>query len=258
MAQVIQICNDLCNVGDILAPIITSRLFGVEVVRVFKSVPQEYDGIPILAGLGSCLGYYGEWPLRVWGTGFEPGYMDRKARAYQGNRPLWRVHAVRGHVTRTILKLGGDVAIGDPAILTPRIYQPQAVLPRQVRYFVHCDNRECPLAEEGVERISARMDPFDAIDLICASRFVFTEALHVAILAQAYGIPWAWSLDKHIRAMVKWFDWFSSLGVRARCFAPSELAEARRWYDKVHRSFTELDEDSLLKAFPADVIHERL
>ena len=111
MRRLIQICNGLDNVGDRLAPLITSALFDVEVIKVLAHVPEQYAGIPVLAGLGSCLGYYGDWPLRVWGTGYEPGYMDRVARSYSGTRPLWKVYAVRGYITRTILKLDSDVVI---------------------------------------------------------------------------------------------------------------------------------------------------
>ena len=231
-------------------------MLDVEVIKVLAHVPEQYAGIPVLAGLGSCLGYYGDWPLRVWGTGYEPGYMDRVARSYSGTRPLWKVYAVRGYITRTILKLDSDVVIGDPAILLPRIYQPHHAPTRDTRYFLHCENDKAPDVDADI--VSTHMDPFQAIDLICASRFVFTEALHVAILAHAYSIPWAWSLNKHVRGMIKWFDWFSSIGVAPKPFTPTEIDQAMRWYASVRSEFRHLNDDALLRSFPHDVIDSRL
>ncbi len=252
--RVLQICNGLKNVGDLLAPIITSKLTGASVDGLFKTLPEGYAGEPILAGLGSFLGYYGDWPLHVWGTGFEPGYMDRHARAYCGGRPGWRFFAVRGYLTRMVFHLDENVIVGDPAIVMPRIYEPKAHKTERVRYFLHCDNDEPPEIGVDVEICTTRMDPFRAIDLIAGSSFVFTEALHIAILAYAYGVPWAWSLNKHLRGLFKWFDWFSSIGVAARWFPPSALVQATRWFDESHRGFLRLDPTALIDAFPEEVL----
>lgn len=253
MQRILQICNDLNNVGDRLASIITERLFGYEVVRVFKDVPPDLTGKPILGGLGSFLGYYGEWPLHVWGTGYEPGYVDSKTRAHPGSRLEWTIHAVRGHVTRTFLKLPSDVPVGDPAILMPRLYSPKSTTYEKIRYFLHCDNDESPPLIPDIPVVSTRQDPFDAIDQIASSGFVFTEALHVAILAYAYSVPWAWSLNKHTRGMVKWYDWFSAIGIPPRCFWYGELSDAQKWYRQSRTSFQRLDPNRLVAAFPHQI-----
>ncbi len=159
---------------------------------------------------------------------------------------------MRGHITRTWFKLRGDTPVGDPAILIPRIYEPRPYPTAVIRYFTHYDNLEAPRIGYG-EVLSTRMDPFVAIDAIVASQFVFTEALHVAILAHAYGIPWAWSLNKHSRGMVKWYDWFSSIDVSGKCFAFSDIADAQRWYDKYGRRAAPIDTDRLVAAFPSHI-----
>jgi len=253
MSQILQICNEIPNVGDRLASFITEQLFDLKVVRVFGTLPEKHIGKPVLVGLGSCLGYYGDWLLHVWGTGYEPGYIDTAHRMNPGSRALWNVHAVRGHVTRTILKLPNETPIGDPGILLPRIYQPSAAPQAKVRYFQHCENPFQPDISGIDEFISTDVDPFKAIDLIVASDFVFTEAMHIAILAHAYGIPWAWSLNKHTRGIVKWYDWFSSIGVRGCCFKPSELTDACKWYSQVRKDFEPIKCDELISSFPSDI-----
>lgn len=254
MSFVLQVCNTLNNVGDRLAPIITKALYDVDVLEVFDTIPPGHEETPILAGLGSFLGYHGDWPLRVWGTGYEPGNLSRVARTYTGSRAQWKVSAVRGHVTRTILGLSEDVVIGDPCILLPSFYSPDAKHTKRERYFLHCDNDEHPDINDSLEVCSTRMDPFEAIDLIASSTFVFTEALHIAILAYAYDIPWAWCLNKHFRGMVKWYDWFSSIGVNGKCCSYDELEEGRRWFSDNHRSIVKLDMQALIDAFPDDVV----
>ena len=253
MSHILQICNEIPNVGDRLASYITEQMFGLTVVRVFGTLPPKYRGEPVLAGLGSCLGYYGDWLLHVWGTGYEPGYIDTAHRKNPGSRALWKVHAVRGHITRTILRLSTEIPVGDPGILLPRIYQPLAASRAKVRYFQHCENSSHPDISGVDEFISTHIDPFKAIDLIVASDFVFTEAMHIAIIAHAYGIPWAWSLNQHTRGMVKWYDWFSSIGVRGCCFQPSELTNACKWYSQVQKDFTSINCDKLIASFPLDI-----
>ena len=242
MSRVLQICNDLYNVGDLLAPIVTEKLFGLDVVRVFKTLPDCYSNHRVLGGIGSFLGYYGDWPLSVWGTGFEPGYVDSATRKNPGSRVDWDIRAVRGHITRKILKLDENTPIGDPSLFLPEIYVPECVSYERIRYFTHYDNTDDDFGiQDYFEVCSSRMDPFRAIDLITSSGFVFTESLHVAILSHAYKIPWAWSLNKHHRAMVKWFDWFSSIGAYPSCFTYRELDKARQWYES--QQFSVVDHD---------------
>ena len=249
-----QICNSLYNVGDLLAPIITEKITNKEVIKVFKSIPKEYKEERILAGLGSFLGYYGDYPISDWGTGFEPGYLNRIARLNPGSRQDWEYHAVRGHLTKTVLGIKNDVVIGDAALVMPVFYNPTVLNENPKRYFRHYSNNSNPNITNEFIIHSTRMDPLKAIDLITNSQFVFTEALHVAILAQAYGVPWAWSLNKHKRAMFKWFDWFSSLSIASKWFHPQNSAQAEMWFENNYRSMQKINPNDLLNAFPLEFL----
>lgn len=252
--MILQVCNDLYNVGDLLAPIITERITNKEVVKVFKEIPEKYQRERILAGLGSFLGYYGDYPLSVWGTGFEPGYLNRAARANLGNRLKWKYFAVRGHLTKSVLGIKEDIVIGDAALVMPKLYNPIFLKDNPKRYFKHYSNNLNPNISEDFIIHSTKMNPFKAIDLISNSTFVFTEALHIAILAHAYGIPWAWSLNKHKRAMFKWFDWFSSLEIASQWFHPKDFTNAKRWFDMNHKNMKKINSEKLLHAFPKDFL----
>jgi hypothetical protein len=256
--MILQICNNLQNVGDSLAPIITERLTGEKVVKVFKEIPQEYKNQRILAGLGSFLGYYSNYPLSVWGTGFEPGYIDRNMRAQQGSRINWKFYAVRGYLTKKVFNLKDRVLIGDPALLLPEIYMPNTKLDKTKRYFRHYSNKDSPNGLDQFVIHSTRIDPFMAIDLIVNSSFVFTESLHIAIIAFAYNIPWAWSLNKHKRAMFKWFDWFSSIHIAARWFHPLDYINAEKWFHANYRLMKKVDIKKLREIFPEIIANIKL
>ena len=253
MAKVLQVCNGLNNVGDRLASIITERIFNIEVVPVFRNLSKEHEGRQVLAGLGSFLGYCGNWPLHVWGTGFEPGYVSRDVRMNPGSRNKWVFHAVRGKVTRTYFKLAKTCPVGDPALLLPRFYNPPGEFQVDTRYFLHCNNEQAPPLSTGISVESTAIDPFYAINLITSSNFVFTEALHIAILAHAYGIPWAWSLNKHTQGMVKWFDWFSSIDVNPAPFWYAQITEARRWAEKTAKISRSVNLNLLVDSFPHSI-----
>jgi hypothetical protein len=249
VATLLQIHAPVDNVGDRLAPLITERLFGYTVARMSPAL-MPVEGRRVLSGLGSSLGGYGDWTVDVWGTGHEPGYTG-PAVPSSAERSRWRVHAVRGPLTKRLLQLDEDIPIGDPALATPLFYRPKARPTQPVRYFTHCDNDGDPRPGEIYETVSTRIDPFAAIDLIAASDFVLTEALHVAILAHAYGIPWAWAFGKHRAGIVKWHDWLASVGATPERFGVREERRARAWHHR--QRFRAVDVARLLGAFPHDI-----
>jgi hypothetical protein len=254
MPKVVQLYIDIDNVGDRLAPILTERLFGLSVESFDASrhlVSPPAGGI--LAGLGSFLCNCQDLPLRVWGTGYEYGYIFRRYAQVQGRGSSWHVHAVRGPISRDLLHLPDSVAIGDPALLTPRIHEPSPAPHATVRYFTHYANSERVPVPAPVEICTTRMPPLAAVDLIVASGFVFTESLHVAILAHAYGVPWAWSFNRHRAGVLKWYDWMLSAGLEPRAFHNTQLADARHWARAQARARPLYDRERLLDAFPRDV-----
>lgn len=72
--------------------------------------------------------------------------------------------------------------------------------------------------------LDVRLNPRDFIEKLWSCESVLTEAMHGAIFADAYGIPWVpLRLYVHINEF-KWKDWWASLGIEAnihRC--PAKL-----------------------------------
>jgi hypothetical protein len=88
---------------------------------------------------------------------------------------------------------------------------------------------------------------FGLVDAICSSRFVLTGSLHCAIIAHAYGIPWAPLNDGYINLPAKWLDFGSSIGVRAG-FCPN-AAEGVGWWKQNARHSREVDAERLIDVF---------
>ena len=254
MHQIYQLCQRAYNMGDILAPVITERLFGIPVHRVYGTDAQQYAQYKLLAGLGSMLANFHDLELHVWGAGYEPGYLLKQYAQAPSARKRWHIHSVRGPHTRALLGAPDDVVLGDPALLVPSFYTPKPTSHEVRRYFLHCGNQTTDDIDVDFPQQRTAEEPFRVIDAIVHSDFVFSEALHVAIIAQAYGIPWAWSFNRHALGVFKWFDLFASIDIAPRCFHHSESVDAQIWAEKPFKQAHPPPTDALLQAFPRSLI----
>jgi hypothetical protein len=86
------------------------------------------------------------------------------------------------------------------------------------------------------------------VDRIVASSFVLAGALHAAIIAQAYGIPWAAWAGSKIDCPAKWLDWFDYLGIEGTHV--SNRSEGEAWWQRhgLHGKVRPLE--PLIAAFP--------
>jgi len=76
-------------------------------------------------------------------------------------------------------------------------------------------------------------DVFGLVDLISGSRFVLSGSLKAAMVADAYGVPFApMSSDGFVECPEKWTDWLSSLGIENVSFC-ANVREGREWYNDV-------------------------
>jgi hypothetical protein len=134
---------------------------------------------------------------------------------------------VRGHHTRRILNLSEETVIGDNALALPLAFRPEKYLAEgsgdHVLLVPHAlDNRPRPdmivatgaeqVLEPLIEPTAAAVEDF--IRTICAARFVLAGALHAAIVACAYDIPFAfWDSGAAVDVPFKWFDFASSINI---------------------------------------------
>ena len=152
---------------------------------------------------------------------------------------LCRFFGVRGPLTRDALGLPADTVLGDPGLLAPLMHTPAPAPETADRSICipHTQDKRSDaelLALSGAERVLRPEVQADEaslrrmLDGIAAARFVLTASLHGAIVACAYGRPFAYWDNGHLDIVFKWQDFAASIGVPCE-FAP-DLARAEALY----------------------------
>lgn len=130
---------------------------------------------------------------------------------------------VRGVGSRDALNLPMDTPLGDTALLLPSIYTPQpcAATTGKVLWIPHFFSRDpgpddligCPDHVVMRPSIPNTVEACEAfIDAIASARFVMANAMHAAVVALAYGVPFAFWSGSQIDHPFKWRDFTSGLG----------------------------------------------
>lgn len=198
------------NVGDALNAWLWPRL-GVR----FSDDPEH-----ICLGIGSILanGFIGDRVRKV--TVLGSGARSRRTLPARAGRE-WDIRFVRGPGTAA---LTGAPYISDPAILMPRVLPASG--PRQgvgfVPHFLSSDQAVQEMwRRSGANVISPALEPEAFVRELAGCERVVCEAMHGAILADAYRIPWApvrleTDMMEGRTNRFKWRDWVQSLGIPAR------------------------------------------
>ncbi|RVU03275.1 hypothetical protein EOE18_16820 [Novosphingobium umbonatum] len=239
------------NFGDLLNPLIVKALSGRESCWVGR------DDIPHLMAIGSLMAG-ASVNSHVWGTGVmhpDIGLGSAHAR---------NIHALRGpHSLMALRKSGttlGDVPLGDPAILAPRLLGMSASSdPRHaVGVVAHYVDRQkpairCILAQDGVADLNVHDDPLSLIRTMAECKVVVSSSLHGLILAEALGLPSLWikAGQDIIGDDFKFSDWFATTSNPQ--IVPYNLSERERIEALIPmaelRDHT-IDMDALAAAFP--------
>lgn len=218
------------NFGDYL-----SELFAVRMLRhpkveadLYHFVGSVIDDKFVSGGLRRATGT-SEGTVAFWGCG---------VRSERGLSPEARRHArffgVRGPISRDVLGLPQDTPLGDPGLLLPLIHSPNAEVDTKGRAICipHVfDEREDTelLALSGAEMVVRPTvdNSLDALghllDRIIAADFVLTASLHGAVVAFAFGRPFALWDNGHLDLPLKWRDFALSVG-----FEPAFLPDLRQ------------------------------
>lgn len=198
------------NFGDALNPMIFHHFLG-------KDFFDENSSIQFI-GIGSILGLKKKPGKKIV---FSSGYAAGDDSAY-GTAPVidqdYEIICVRGPKTAKILNLPSDKAITDGAVLLPTFYSPVAkktkfkyslILHHKSLDFYSGWEDVCKAAD--IHLIDTRKDIEEILSEMVSSEKVFCEAMHGAIVADAYRIPWvAVNFYPHIN-FFKWQDWCESL-----------------------------------------------
>lgn len=215
------------NLGDYLG----------EVMLNFANIKLKDQGSPTYFSIGTYFSSYW-WDFNkgvkiAWGggsCGFDlPKISDQDI-----------ILAVRGPLTRQWLGLPENTILGDPALLLPRLYQPVDMGCGPILVENFHNNLQVPATKINIiKKISMKV--FDGnwrviVDKIYSSDFVLANSLHSAIIAHAYGRPWAFYSDgkpgTKVPLELRWKDWFAFIGLSEEDLKPAKnLVEAIDWWD---------------------------
>jgi succinoglycan biosynthesis protein ExoV len=199
------------NVGDDLNALILRHFFDFD-----KCSKASYT----LVGIGTLIN--NRLPLSREFIFFTTGYGYQKPPNFNDTR----VSAIglRGPMTLTKLRPflqenESNIPLIDGAYLTPDLIPKNATPePNRVGLIPHVDSMQIGRWEEIAKRgqfclIDPRWEPSKFIGALTSCSTVITEAMHGAILADAYRVPWA-GFAAHIHINTdKWHDWSESLSI---------------------------------------------
>lgn len=202
----ISMYEDVPNFGDVLNKYLWNPYFGEFLER---------DDNILMLGIGTLLGHSKahKGPIVVCGSG--SGYGGDFSQLANDQ---WKIFFVRGPSTAQALGLPASLAITDPAILTPEIFPAGAKTGKTI-FVPHWESSQNPLWEAackhaGVEYVNPLGDIAGIMQTISGAKLVIAEAMHAAIIADAYRVPWvSVSTSSRINGF-KWQDWASSLNMR--------------------------------------------
>jgi succinoglycan biosynthesis protein ExoV len=201
--------SSISNFGDELNETFWEKSLGS---AVCQARPNE-----AILGIGSILHFKinaAYEKINVLGTGISQA---RTPNFLNNNYQFW---FVRGPLTANLFGLDKKLAISDPAVLIPDLYKMDLSEVQQGGIFIpHYASAlsggveaACKLA--GIRYISPMENLESIVYNISSARFVITESLHGAILADAYRIPWTPVASPFIsKAAFKWHDWCQSLNL---------------------------------------------
>lgn len=133
----------------------------------------------------------------------------------------WDFYCVRGPLSAETLGLDKRLAITDPALLLAEIVTEPAVSTGDVCFMPHhisLDHADwAPVcAKAGVTYLDPRADMHELIARIRGAKLIITEAMHGAIVADAFRVPWVpVQCYEHILEF-KWQDWCQSMALPYR------------------------------------------
>lgn len=145
---------------------------------------------------------------------------------YGGRPPLddadWQIWCVRGPRTARELGLDPGLAVADPAIKLPELVAGEPASPPDGRvacgFMPHHTSAThgrwqdvCALAD--IEFVDPREDVHTVASKIRACDLLIAEAMHGAIVADAFRVPWICAQSHSDFCRFKWLDWADSLEI---------------------------------------------
>jgi hypothetical protein len=218
----IHMYESLPNFGDVLNKFIWPKHFGPYLQR---------DDDILMFGIGTLLGQKTEHAGKIIVVGSGCGYEPNINISGETN---WNIFFVRGPLSAHVLRIDQQKAVTDPAIITPEFF-PKASSSGRAVFIPHWETAYNPLWRSacrlaGLDYVDPLANIEDVIRSLSGSRLVITEAMHGAILADAYRVPWIPISTSSRINFFKWTDWAQSLGMNLKFnnFAPLGISDLFR------------------------------
>ncbi len=199
-----------------------------------KLLPDFFDDDEneLFIGIGSTIGNHYKKSAKkiVFGTGFVATYNEKP----DVHTPEWDIYFVRGPRTAKSLDISPDLALGDAAILLRTIVDYKNRKPEVISFIPHWESLErgnwegvCKIA--GINLIDPRRPVEEVINELLRSKLVICEAMHGAIVSDAFRIPWIPILPLEKIHRDKWYDWAEALEIELlpKRLIPSSIHEAK-------------------------------
>lgn len=220
--------DEIQNFGDYLSAYFADKLF--------VSAPRTFPNVHVIGSVISD--YWVEAAIRdsclrgpepsvaaiFWGCGLRQpmGSGDQSLSAHLRERIC--IKAVRGPLSARELGLDPAFPLGDPGLLMPFLYEPVPVAGLLDHTIVaphffdtRNDDELCAITgadsvlRPNIARSLSEIERF--VDTLCSSRFVLAGSLHAAIVAAAYGVPFAFWDSGNIDIPFKWEDFAESVNI---------------------------------------------
>jgi succinoglycan biosynthesis protein ExoV len=197
--------HGIINFGDDLNPWIWSKLLP----EGFLNRDQDH----LLVGIGTLLNDNLPKASKVSVFGSGVGYGTRPPNV----TPDWHIYGLRGPLSAKALGVDEKYAITDGAYLLKGIitdtpgkkygasYMPHFTMARP-SLRVWCENL-------GIHYIDPSSPIHETLNDILETEFLLTEAMHGAIVADCFRVPWLPVKSSKTILDFKWIDWCSSLNI---------------------------------------------
>jgi succinoglycan biosynthesis protein ExoV len=220
--------KETSNFGDLLNPLIFNQLLP----DFFDDDPREQ-----FLGIGTILGQEQGTKQTEKLIVYSSGYAIGDEFTY-GKPPVlderYEILCVRGPLTAKVLGLDEKLAVADGALLLKYLAIPNVPKVFAYSYMPHHVSEgmyelwEERVEEAGMHFISPAQPLNSIIEQIQQSEVLITEAMHGAIVADVFRVPWVGvKAYDHINTF-KWQDWAKSMKLNVRLHPIPSLFNQRK------------------------------
>ncbi|SDY20978.1 polysaccharide pyruvyl transferase family protein [Nitrosomonas sp. Nm33] len=153
------------------------------------------------------------------------------------------IYGCRGPLTKVALENAGlkTSVTGDPAIILPLVVQQQRINYGKkilIPHILDPKRKDYSPVEFGCDELLQPetrnfQDLIEIISKIVKADFVLTGAMHAAIVAYAYGVPFGFFSNGYIDCKTKWADWVESISLPSSSVVfQNHQVDASEWYKR--------------------------